>query len=467
MVKILGYYIAKGFLILGIIEAFFFFISFYFSLQLDYGFKPPAGLLASQTVFNTAVAFTAVLFVSLVSLGLYQRGALSSAAGFIVRLGISFIFGGTAMAVLFFLFPHTFLPEHRGLLLLSLLVSFPCVLIARTFFVRFTSDDTRKRRILVLGSGINADRIEEALSNDISLGFIVVGYISLQDKVTLIDDHRQIAMDRPLIEIARERDIDEIVIAVDDRRKRLPVEELLQCKMTGLQVIDLLTFFEKELAVIKIDLLYPSWILSAAGYDRSASGRVMKRLFDIAVSLILLVICSPLIVFVVIASLIESRGRDPILYSQLRIGLNGKPFKVLKFRSMRTDAESDGVARWATKNDSRITPLGALMRKTRLDELPQLFNVLRGDMSLVGPRPERPEFVEALEKDIPYYSERHWAKPGLTGWAQLLYPYAATTEDTKRKLEYDLYYVKNSGAVLDLVVVIQTLEVVLLGKGAH
>jgi lipopolysaccharide/colanic/teichoic acid biosynthesis glycosyltransferase len=172
-------------------------------------------------------------------------------------------------------------------------------------------------------------------------------------------------------------------------------------------------------------------------------------------------------VMVSIASLIESRFRDPILYSQIRTGLNGKPFSVLKFRSMRTDAEADGVARWATKNDSRITALGVFIRKTRLDELPQFFNVLRGDMSLVGPRPERPSFVEELEKDIPYYAERHWAKPGLTGWAQLLYPYAATKEDTKRKLEYDLYYVKNSGTVLDLMVVLQTIEVVLLGKGAH
>ena len=466
MVRILGYYIAKGFFVLGTIEALLFAAAYYFSLQLRHNFKPPEELLSSATFTNTSTAFAVILFISVISLGLYQRGALANAAGFVVRLSISFIFGGTAMMVLLFLFPQSFIPD-RGLLAYSLLISFPCILVARSLFIRLTADDTRKRRVLVLGAGINADRIEEALSKDISLGFVVVGYVPLQDKVTLIDDHRQIVMDQSLFEIAVRTDIDEIVIAVDDRRRRLPVDDLLQCKMSGFEVLDLLTFFEKELAVIKIDLLYPSWILDAAGYDRSASSRILKRLFDIIVSLILLAISSPFMLLVAIASLIESRCKDPILYSQIRTGLNGKPFKVMKFRSMRTDAESDGVARWATKNDSRITPLGALIRKTRLDELPQFFNVLQGDMSLVGPRPERPEFVEQLEKDIPYYSERHWAKPGLTGWAQLLYPYAATKEDTKRKLEYDLYYVKNSGTILDLVVVLQTIEVVLLGKGAH
>ncbi len=466
MVRILGYYIAKGFLILGVFEALIFAGSVYFSLYLHDRIGLPEEVLVNQSLPDTATAFAIIMFVSVISLGLYQRGALASASGFVVRLGISFIIGGTAMAVLLFVFPSHFL-SGRGLLALNLLISFPCILIARSLFVRFTSDDTRKRRVLVLGAGINADRIEEVFIKDPSLGFVVIGYIPLQDKVTLIDEHRQIVKDQSLLEIAERTDVDEIVIAVDDRRKRLPVDDLLQCKMSNFEVLDLLTFFEKELSVIKIDLLYPSWILTARGYNRGAMSRYVKRVFDILVSLILLAISSPLMIMVSIASLIESRGRDPILYSQIRTGLNGAPFSVLKFRSMRTDAEADGVARWATKNDSRITSLGAFIRKTRLDELPQFFNVLRGDMSLVGPRPERPSFVEELEKDIPYYAERHWAKPGLTGWAQLLYPYAATKEDTKRKLEYDLYYVKNSGTVLDLMVVFQTIEVVLLGKGAH
>lgn len=196
-------------------------------------------------------------------------------------------------------------------------------------------------------------------------------------------------------------------------------------------------------------------------------GKNGKRMMDIIASLIMIILFSPLWIAVTLASLIESRGRDPILYSQVRVGENGRHFRVYKFRSMRTDAEADGVARWATTNDSRVTILGAFIRKTRLDEIPQLINVLKGDMSLVGPRPERPEFVLDLEKMIPYYRERHRVKPGLTGWAQLRYQYGSSLEDAKQKLQYDLYYVKNSNLFLDMVILLETVEVVLMGKGAR
>jgi sugar transferase (PEP-CTERM system associated) len=319
----------------------------------------------------------------------------------------------------------------------------------------------------VLGTGINADRIEDYYASVNEAAFLVVGYVSLGDSVSLVDENRQIVKDQSLVSIANRLAVDELVIAVDDRRKKLPTDELLQCKVDGIQVLDLLTFFEKELSIINIELLYPSWMLFSAGFRRKLLSVYLKRMFDISVSLVILVVAGPFMLLVSIASLIESMGKDPILYSQVRVGKNGKPFRVHKFRSMRTDAESDGVARWATKNDSRVTVLGRFIRKTRLDELPQLFNVLRGEMSLVGPRPERPEFVAKLSRDIPYYAERHWVKPGLTGWAQMLYPYAATEEDTKRKLEYDLYYVKNGGTMLDTIILLQTIEVVLLGKGAQ
>ncbi len=196
-------------------------------------------------------------------------------------------------------------------------------------------------------------------------------------------------------------------------------------------------------------------------------GFYIKRLFDILVSVVLLTLFSPLMILVMLASLIESKGKDPIFFEQIRVGQNGALFNLYKFRSMRVDAEADGVARWATKNDARVTKLGSFLRKTRLDELPQLFNVLKGQMSLVGPRPERPEFVEQLAKTIPFFSERHRVKPGVTGWAQMLYPYGASEEDAKRKLEYDLYYVKHAGVFMDLIILLQTVEVVLLGKGAR
>jgi sugar transferase (PEP-CTERM system associated) len=283
----------------------------------------------------------------------------------------------------------------------------------------------------------------------------------------LIDESRQVVKDQTLLEISNRLAVDEIVVAVDDRRKKLPNHELLECKIKGIQILDLLTFFEKELSIINIDLLYPSWMLYTDGYRQKALNRTIKKTFDMTVGILIFIFAAPLMLLVALASLIESTGRDPILYSQVRVGKNGKLFKVYKFRSMRTDAEADGVARWASKNDARITKLGGFLRKTRLDELPQIYNILNGDMSLVGPRPERPEFVLQLSNDIPYYLQRHWVKPGLTGWAQLLYPYGASEEDAKRKLEYDLYYVKNASTMLDFIILLQTIEVVLLGKGAQ
>jgi exopolysaccharide biosynthesis polyprenyl glycosylphosphotransferase len=220
--------------------------------------------------------------------------------------------------------------------------------------------------------------------------------------------------------------------------------------------------------VVKIDLLHPSWIfLSRDGFRTGMTGLYGKRFFDLALGSLMLMVALPVMALAALASLIESGFRDPVLYHQIRIGQDGLPFRLHKFRSMRVDAEADGRARWAGKNDMRITRVGAFLRRTRLDELPQLFNVLRGQMSLVGPRPERPEFVERLAASIPYYAERHRVKPGVTGWAQMLYPYASDEEDAKRKLEFDLYYVKHAGVVLDLIILLQTVEVVLLGKGAR
>jgi sugar transferase (PEP-CTERM system associated) len=466
MIKLFGVYVAKSLVLLGIIEFIVFFIAFYGGTFIHFDLKIPDRLINTDTITSTASLFALVMFSTVLSLGLYQPGSMIRASGFLVRLFLAFFLGTVATGILFFILQDFFLTA-RGILGFSLILAFLGILITRTLFIRISSDTTLKRRVLVLGTGINADRIEHYYTSIKEAGFLVVGYVPLGDSVNLVDENRQIVKDQSLFKIANRMAVDEIVIAVDDRRKKLPIEELLECKINGVQVLDLLTFFEKEMSIINIDLLYPSWMLFSSGFRPKMVSVYFKRAFDVTVSLVILLISSPFMMLVTIASLIESRGRDPILYSQVRIGKRGRPFRVYKFRSMRTDAEADGVARWATKNDARVTPLGKFIRKTRLDELPQLFNVLRGDMSLVGPRPERPEFVEQLSRDIPYYAERHWVKPGLTGWAQMLYPYAATEEDTKRKLEYDLYYVKNGGTMLDTIILLQTIEVVLLGKGAQ
>ncbi|MEW8230153.1 MAG: TIGR03013 family XrtA/PEP-CTERM system glycosyltransferase [Candidatus Thiodiazotropha endolucinida] len=466
MIKLFGIYISKAVVLLGVIETLIFFLSMLGAIYLRHKYSTSPIPVDDEMLKNLPALFAVIMFSSLTALGLYQKGSMASSSGFLLRLILGFLVGGLAMASLFFtlqLFPLS----ERSLLTHGLIISILGILVARTLFVRVTSDKTLKRRVLVLGVGINADRIEESVKAKDTVGIVVVGYVNLGDRIELIDEERQVVKDQTLLEISNRLAVDEIVVAVDDRRKKLPNHELLECKIKGIQILDLLTFFEKELSIINIDLLYPSWMLYTDGYRQRALNRTIKKSFDMIVGIVIFIVSAPVMVLVTLASLIESGGRDPILYSQVRVGKNGKLFKVYKFRSMRTDAEADGVARWASKNDTRITKLGGFLRKTRLDELPQIFNILNGDMSLVGPRPERPEFVLQLSNDIPYYLQRHWVKPGLTGWAQLLYPYGASEEDAKRKLEYDLYYVKNASTMLDFIILLQTIEVVLLGKGAQ
>jgi sugar transferase (PEP-CTERM system associated) len=274
-------------------------------------------------------------------------------------------------------------------------------------------------------------------------------------------------VDAPLCAWITQLDVDEIVVGPDDRRGTLPVDALLECKQRGVAVTELAEFFEREAGKIKMDLTNPSWLVFSDGFNISPVRRTVKRIFDVAMASLVLLLTWPLMLLTALAIRLESGRGAPILYRQERIGENGKSFPVIKFRSMRTDAELDGVARWATKNDCRVTLVGRFIRKTRLDELPQLWNVLRGDMSIIGPRPERPQFVDDFNTKISYYSLRHCVKPGLTGWAQLRYPYGSSFEDAEEKLKFDLFYVKNHNFIFDLAILIQTVEVVLFGRGAR
>jgi sugar transferase (PEP-CTERM system associated) len=232
-------------------------------------------------------------------------------------------------------------------------------------------------------------------------------------------------------------------------------------------VTELADFVEREAGTIKMDLTNPSWLVFSNGFNTSPVRRTIKRAFDVAMALLVLTLSWPLMLVTALAIRLESGQGAPILYRQERIGENGRTFSVIKYRSMRTDAECDGVARWATMNDDRVTRVGRFIRKARLDELPQLWNVLRGDMSIIGPRPERPQFVDDFNNRIRYYPLRHCVKPGLTGWAQLRYPYGSSLEDAEEKLKFDLFYVKNHNFVFDLAILVQTVEVVLFGRGAR
>ena len=338
---------------------------------------------------------------------------------------------------------------------------------SRFLFLRFVDRKELRRRALVLGAGYNANIIHEFESRAFNLNFQVIGFVQMGTEPCRVSPARVRELNRPLNEFAAENEVDEIVVAPDDRRGGLAVDEILDCKMSGLDVVDLLSFFEREAGLIRVDCLHPSWLVFSDGFRHSGFQQLGKRVFDISASLALLAVAWPLMAGAALAILIESGWSAPVYYRQLRVGKDWRLIKVIKFRSMRTDAEQDGRPRWATKNDERVTRVGRFIRTTRIDELPQLFNVLRGEMSFVGPRPERPEFVEKFAETIPYYSERHRVKPGITGWAQLCYPYGSGYQDAIEKLQYDLYYVKNYSLFLDFLIMLQTVEVVLWGKGAR
>jgi sugar transferase (PEP-CTERM system associated) len=332
-------------------------------------------------------------------------------------------------------------------------------------FYRIGRRSDFKRRVLVLGTGSRVARFAEAASRNPMHD--VVGYIGLQtsDQASSL---RVIsaAPGESIYSIAKKHQIDEIVVAVRNRREGgLPLQELLECKFNGVRITELPNFFEREYRQVMLESITPSWMIFGAGFNCGWLRAAVKRGFDLIASLSLLILALPVMLITAICIILEDGA--PIFYRQERVGQNGRVFTIFKFRSMKKDAERDGTPRWASTNDDRITLVGHIIRKLRIDELPQIINVLRGDMSFVGPRPERPFFVDKLEKQIPYYSARHSVKPGITGWAQVRYAYGASIEDTVEKLQYDLYYVKNHGLFLDLMTLIATVEVVLWGKGAR
>lgn len=462
MIRLFGHYVSKLYLLLGVVEFLVIFYSLLAGFYMRNSLDELRFITAPETLSYTALIYALSMIISMIAVGLYQRG-LPFSAGLLVRIGLSFLIVSVAMSVVFYAFPS--LVVGRGVMGYAMAFTFVGVLGLRSLFFRVTHSELQSNTVLVLGTGRQAQMIADLEPQQPS--FRVVGYVPVNEHETNIPKERWLAHDRRLMDMVLAHEVDEIVVAPDDRRLRLPVDEILDCKMSGTMVLDLLSFFEKETSRIKLDVLHPSWIFFSDGFRLSGIANASKRVLDLMAGGVIFLLAWPLMLLVAGAIMLECRGKGPILFHQVRVGLNGRTFRVHKFRSMRTDAEADGVARWATKNDSRITRVGSIIRKTRLDELPQVFNVLRGEMSLVGPRPERPEFVQQLEKEIPFYAERHRVKPGLTGWAQLCYPYGADTEDARNKLEFDLYYVKNASVFLDLIILLETVEVVLWGKGAH
>ena len=407
--------------------------------------------------------FGAVVFIALTSMGLYQGRQRLTKAGVISRLLSAVAFAALGLGLAYYAIPPLALGRGWWGLSVVFLVLFLCA--SRVLFARIVDQEMFRRRIVVYGAGKYAGALLQLRRRSDRRGFQVVAFLPTPTDGHTIEDPRVDLSAGNLFELAHRHDADEIVIAMDDRRGAIPIKELLDCKRAGMDVIDVVAFLERESGKVKLDLMNPSWLIFSEGFTRRGARLVGARLFDLALCVPLLLVAFPIMLLTAVAIFLED-GR-PILYRQTRVGALGRHFELLKFRSMNRDAEKDGAARWAVRNDTRVTKVGSLIRKLRIDELPQLVNVLKGDMRLVGPRPERPQFVTELSTKIPYYHERHCVKPGLTGWAQLCYPYGSSERDALEKLQFDLYYVKNQSLPFDMFILLQTVEVVLWGKGAR
>lgn len=412
------------------------------------------------------VTFALLTVVCMAAMGLYQPH-MREGYGAIVRRTCGAFAGMIAiMGLCFYLLPDVF--QWQDVFLKTALTGLLFLLICRYTFARIVGRETLQRRVLVYGAGRSANTILHSMRRASDRrGFRFVGFVSTGSGEQVIDPKRIIELDRSIAAYAKQNNIDQIVVAVDDRRSGLPIQDLLDCKLSGIQVLDEVSFFEQEAGKIMLEFVTAGWLVFSDGFESGFFTRIGKRVIDFGASFILLMGTWPIMLATIIAIWVEEGFSAPLLYRQERVGLEGKCFQVLKFRSMTVNAEPDGEAQWAKQNDSRVTRVGRFMRRSRIDELPQIINVLAGDMAFIGPRPERPQFVDELCEKVPHYAARHHVKPGITGWAQLCYPYGAGVKDAAQKLQYDLYYVKNHSLFLDCLILISTVEVILFGKGAR
>jgi sugar transferase (PEP-CTERM system associated) len=407
------------------------------------------------------VGVTAIVLMLSHGLDLYDSSSTGEKWDQIFRLFtvlglVAFVLAAVDLVYGYFLPGRIFLPGAKwGLVVLTVML-----LGWRGAYTWIVQQPYFRERVYVLGTGDRALRLLNGLRQRSELGIEVVGWTgNIQGPLTreTVATH--------LVGLARENGVHRVIVAMPDRRGTLPVEELLELRLSGVKVEEATSWLEKISGRIEVEQLYASWMIFAEGFRFSTSFRLMRRGLNFSVALVGLIISLPLLPFILLAVKLDSRG--PALYRQKRVGKRGAQFFCYKFRTMRQDAEADTGATWAADDDPRITRVGKFLRASRLDEIPQLWCVLKGDMHFVGPRPERPEFVEWLSKEIPYYGVRHVVRPGITGWAQVQYKYGNTLEDAREKLQYDLFYIKNASVGLDLLILFQTIKIVLLGRGAR
>jgi sugar transferase (PEP-CTERM system associated) len=462
MIRVFRHYIPRSMLLIGLVEAAILAGSVYLAITLNVvGFNPTAKLMVGSA-WPKAALYTAIMVLMLVGVGLYQRGLRDDLRGILFRIVVAFLGGVVLIVTLLPFFPR--LSIGSAALSVAVLISLVGVCVFRVLAWRYADAQIFKRRVLVIGAGALARQIEQLRRRADWRDASLLGFVQVPGQSVAVDAARVLRPRGSLTEFARELDVDQLVVAMHDRSENFPLEQILDCKMAGVRVIDAATFFEQQTGKIKIEALSPSTMVFADGFVQAILKTYVHRLFDILLSVGMLAVVWPLMLITALAIWLEDGA--PVLYRQVRVGRDNRQFEMLKFRSMGTDAERDGAV-WARAVDDRVTRVGRFIRKTRLDELPQLINVIRGEMSFVGPRPERPQFVEDLEKKIPYYRVRHRVNPGITGWAQICYPYGASERDALEKLQFDLYYIKNYSLFLDVMILIQTAQVILWGKGAR
>jgi sugar transferase (PEP-CTERM system associated) len=466
MLRVFRHHMAYSSLLLAIIEgAIVFWISFSFSDVNFAEFMHDAGGLDEH--IGVAALSVSCLLLLMAGFGLYNPRHFIDYRDMFGRMVFAFAASVPVFFFAFYTFSSMAFAEARiwhTSFLLTLILTLVSVGVVRVLFMLIADIDALKRRVLVYGVGEQARRMLCFAEDQRQARFVIAGFVRADNEAPSLDPRLVIPNVDGVLPIARNLRADEIVVALRERRG-LPMDELLECRMHGILVTDFQTFFERESGQVEIEGLHPSWLVYCDGFRVGMLQNLVKRSFDLAISLAFLIFTLPLLLATALAIRLESRG--PVFYRQERVGLNGRPYSLLKFRSMRTDAESDGVPRWAQIQDQRITRVGAFIRITRIDELPQIFCVLRGDMSFIGPRPERPYFVNELVGQLPYYGQRHRVRPGISGWAQINYPYGASVEDARAKLTYDLYYIKNYSIFLDMIILIETIRVVLWPRGAR
>ena len=462
MIRLFHIHVSLALLALGVFDAAFLYAVISLAIDISRGVWESSQILTLEAVPQKGT-FPATVITGLFMVGVYNREHLSDVRELAIRIVVGLALSFVMLTVIFYVVPAGRI--WMSALIPAMLASGLGLLGIRQVFRSIANFDALRPRVLVLGDGPQAHRVEQLEHSSFSPRFSCIGFVPMGPISMPCVERRRIIPADDVRRACAELRIDEMIVALEEKRNTLPIETLLDCRLRGVRITPLPSFIEREVGQIDIDCVHPSWLVFSDGSSKRMLDRALKRGFDILVSVFFLIFTPPAMLAIAAAIWLED-GR-PIFYRQERVCRYGRMFRILKFRSMRKDAESDGIARWAAKRDSRVTRVGAFIRKTRLDEIPQTWNVLKGEMSFVGPRPERPSFVAVIAKELPFYDCRHLVKPGITGWAQINCGYGGSVDGAREKLKYDLYYVKNCSIFLDLVILLQTARVMFWREGAR